>query len=288
MEQQIQDASNFNPIAVGLLLVLACLTWSLPRRLAICPLLIMTCLLPLGQDFVVAGLHFQFFRILLLVGMARIVLKGEAAQIEWCGVDKIFAWWAAVSVILGALSKPSTELLVNRLGDFYNAVGCYVFVRCLITDFEVVVLSVRTLAMLSLPVAALMIVEKTTTHNLLSVFGGVPEITFVRDGHLRCQGAFRHPILAGTFGATQVPLFAALWFYSREHRWLALLGMVSGLIIVFTASTSGALMALFVGMGGLALWKWRDHMRLIRRVSVVALIGLTLVMNAPVWYLFAR
>jgi hypothetical protein len=242
----------------------------------------------LGQSFVLLGLHFQFFRILLLVGIARVILKGEARQMTWGRADKLFAWWVLVSLIFGVLSKPSTELLANRLGDFYNALCCYVFVRCLVVDFEDIVVGVRALAVLSLPVAALMIVEKTTTHNLLSVFGGVPEITFVRDGHVRCQGAFRHPILAGTFGATQFPLFVALWHYRREDRRLALFATLSSLIIVIAASTSGALMALMAAMGGLAMWKWRSYMRLMRRGVVVMLIGLTLVMSAPVWYLFAR
>ena len=43
-----------------------------------------------------------------------------------------------------------------------------------------------------------------------AAMGGVPEITVVREGRLRCQGAFAHPILAGCFWAEQLPLIAAL------------------------------------------------------------------------------
>jgi hypothetical protein len=47
-------------------------------------------------------------------------------------------------------------------------------------------------------------------------------------------------------------------------------------------------MALLASMGGMAFWKWRAHIRLVRRGAVVAIIVLAMVMNAPVWYLFDR
>jgi hypothetical protein len=288
MEEQLQDASNVTPAALTALLVMAYLTWTLPRRYAVAPLLVMTCLMPLGQQMVVLGLHFQMFRILLLVGGLRVLARGEAARMKWTVLDKLFVWWVIVSVVFGSLSKPSSELFVNRAGDAFNAFGCYFFVRCVIVDFEDIVASVRILAIVSLPFAALMIVEKTTTHNLLSVFGGVPAITIVREGHLRCQGAFRHPILAGTFGATQFPFFIALWHYRRKHRRLAILGALSAVIIVLTASSSGALMALGFAIIGLALWKCRRHFASIRTGTLLGMLGMSVVMHAPIWYLMAK
>jgi hypothetical protein len=189
---------------------------------------------------------------------------------------------------LGTLSKPSAELFVNRLGDAYNALGTYFFCRCVLAEFEDLVTSVRTLAWLSLPVAGLMMVEKTTSHNLLSVFGGVPEITFVREGHLRCQGAFRHPILAGSFGAAHLPLFVALWFYKPTDRRLAVAAMVAGLAIVIAASSSGALLGLMAGVAGLAFWKHRRYARALRWGVVAVICVLAVVMKAPVWYLVAK
>jgi hypothetical protein len=288
MEPQIQEASNLNPLAVAMLLAAAYLTWSLPRRFAICPLLVMTCLMPLGQDLVLLSLHFHLFRILLFVGMVRVVVKGEASRMRWLRTDKIFAWWVAVTVLFGTMSKPSMELLINRFGDAYNAVGCYYFARCVIVNFEDIVTSVCTLAFVSMPVAAFMLVEKETAHNLFSVFGGVPAVTIVREGHLRCQGAFRHPILAGTFGATQFPLFAGLWYCYPRWRLLASAAIISAFIIVVTASSSGALLALLAGTGGLGIWKWRSKMRLIRWGMVAIILCLAVVMNAPVWYIFAK
>ncbi|MGJ0484001.1 MAG: O-antigen ligase family protein [Methylomicrobium sp.] len=288
MEEKIQDTSSLNPLALGLLLVLVCLTWLLPRRHAFSPLLIMIGLMPMGQQIVIAGLHFHLFRILLLCGICRVIIRGEAAQLKLKGIDKLFIWWAIVSIVFGTLSKPSTALLINRLGDVYNALGCYFFARCVIVELEDVVVSVRTLAFVTLPIAAFMLVENRTSHNLLAVFGGVSEITVIREGQLRCQGAFRHPILAGVFGATQFPLFVALWRYRSSSRLLALIAGVSSLIIVVTAHSSGGLLALIAVIAGLALWRVKKAMPLIRWGALLAVLGLAMVMKAPVWYLIAK
>jgi hypothetical protein len=283
-----QDSSSFSPVALISLLVLGYLVWSLPRRYALSPLLVMVALMPMGQQLDVAGLHFYLFRILLLIGMVRVKVRGELAHFTWTRNDKYFAWWVLVSVTFGTLVKPSMELLVNRLGDAFNAVGCYFFVRCVIVDFDDIVACVRTLAYVSVPAAVLMFVERTTMHNPLSIFSGVPALSAIRDGHVRSQGAFRHAILAGTFGATEFPLFVALWFDKSRRRWLAMAGMVASLVIVGTAGSSGALMAVAGAILGLGLWKWRTRMRLVRRGTVLVIIVLALVMNAPVWYLFAK
>ncbi len=289
MPQQVEEAaSNVSPMALLGLLVAVYLIWSLPRRFAVCPILAMVCLMPLGQELVVFGLHFYLFRILLLVGMFRVFIKHEMRQVTITRTDKIFFWWIVVSISFGTLVKPSMPLFINRLGDAYNAFGCYFLMRCLLVDFEDLVTSVRTLAWLTLPVATLMLVEKSTGHNYFSVFGGVPEITVIRGDHLRCQGAFRHPILAGTFGATQIPFFIALWFYRPQQRFIALAATVSSMVIVVAASSSGALMALLASIAGMALWKWKAHMRFVRWGGVAAVLIMAMAMNAPVWYLFDR
>src|ERR1019366_3695406 len=117
--------------------------------------------------------------------------------------------------------------------------------------------SVKLLALLVIPLAVLMIVEKTTARNVFSIFGGVPEFTEQREGHLRCQAAFRHPILAGTFGATSLPLFIGLWFQGRRARTLALLGGISACVIAIAASSGTALMTMLLGGVGFGFWRLR-------------------------------
>jgi len=284
----VPDESNVTPVAAVALVVTACFIWALPRRFAVCPLLVMTCLMPLGQQLIFSGLHFPLYRLLLLVGALRVATRGEATRLKWTRLDSLFVWWVIVSLIFGTMQEPTQARLVNRLGEAYNAIGTYFFVRCVVVDFEDIVTGVRTLAFLSLPVAALMLVEKMTTHNLLSVFGGVPEITQERAGHIRCQGAFGHPIIAGTFGATQLPLFVALWFYRPKDRLLGFAATVAALVIATTASSTGAFLTIFVGLGGVALWKARRFLRPIRWGAAVAILCLSLVINGPPWHVMAR
>jgi hypothetical protein len=282
------QSTDLTPLAAVILLAMVSLTCVLPRRFAFCPLLILTCLMPLGQEIVLFDLHFPLFRVVLLVGVLRVILKGEAAQLKSTRLDKLFAWWVLVSVVFGSLSKPSMELFVNRMGDAYTAVGAYYFFRCVIVDFEDIVTSVRTLALASLPLAACMSVESNTGHNPFAVFGGVPPVSFLREGHVRCQGAFRQCILAGTFGATLFPLCVALWFYRPQYRRLAIVALAASLVITVTARSSGALIALAAGTSGLMFWKWRGYLRMIRWGVVIGILGLSLVMKAPVWYLLAK
>jgi hypothetical protein len=174
------------------------------------------------------------------------------------------------------------------LGEVYNALGCYFFVRSVVLDSEDIMMGVRTLAWACLPLAFCMLIEKLTTHNLFHVFGGVGDLSEVRDGHLRAQGAFRHPILAGTFGATQIPLFAVLWTQGGKWRWLAGAGCVAACVIVVAASSGGALMAMLVALIGVPLWLWRKHLRLLRRGALVGIVVMAVMMNAPIWNLFDR
>lgn len=279
---------ELNPIAVLAFTLLSLFVVSFPRRQLLFPLFALICLMPMGQEFVVLNLHFPLFRVLLLLATIRVLMRGEYRDLAWTKVDSIFVFWAFVAIPLGALADPSTALLGNRLGDTYNAALMYFVVRCAVRDRDDIWSNIASLAFLSLPLAALMLYEHSTGHNLLAVMGGVPELTQMREGQLRCQGAFRHPLLAGAFGATQFPLFLALFRSGRGRPLLALFAMAASIVIVVTASSSGALLAFVCGLLGLCGWSLRFRMKGIRWTALLVLLALASVMNAPVWYLFAR
>ncbi|MEY2539395.1 MAG: hypothetical protein QOG67_3135 [Verrucomicrobiota bacterium] len=275
-------------IGIVFLGTMALLTWVLPRRLALIPLLITTCYMPLGQMFIIGGLHFQFFRILLLVGWSRVFMRQESSALKLGRLDKVFIWWALVTLVIGTLTQPSFDRFINRSGEVYNAIGTFFLMRCWIRELEDVIRLIRWLAWIIFPLAVLMIVEKFTSRNVFSVFGGVSEITAERDGKLRCQGAFRHPILAGTYAATMFPLFVGIWFQKGKNKWPAIVGGSSAIIATLAAQSSGAFLALLVEVFSFGLWPLRDRMRLFRRGAVVSIVLLHLLMKAPVWFLIAR
>ncbi len=285
------DSSSLSPLGLLFLLVMVVLTWRLPRRQAVIPLLITTCYMPLGQMLVIAGLHFPFLRIILLVGWARVLSRKENAGFVWSKLDKLFMWWAIVTLVFGTLSgpkDPSIERFINRAGTVYTAMGIYYLFRMWIREFDDVVQLGKFLAYMIVPLAVSMLIEKVTTRNIFSAFGGVPEVTLEREGKLRCQGAFLHPILAGTYGATLFPIFVGLWQLGRQYRRPAIIGGICACVVTVAAATSGALLAMMVGTAALFCWKIRLKMNLVRRGIVLSIIALALIMKAPVYYSLAR
>jgi len=146
----------------------------------------------------------------------------------------------------------------------------------------------KILVIIIVPLTISVIIEKTTSRNIFSIFGGVPEVTVIRDGRLRCQGAFRHPILMGTFAATLIPLFFSLWFKNKGGKLFSMLGIICATIITFASASSGPATAYIYGIIALMVWPFRYNMRIIRWLILIALISLHMIMKAPVWFLMAR
>jgi hypothetical protein len=242
----------------------------------------------LGQVLLVGPFHFTIFRILLLFGWIRIFVKQEIASIKLNSIDKVLIAWVIISSFLYVMLRGSSEAFINRLGTSYNAIGTYFFIRALVWDFDDIVHAVKMLGIIIIPLAVLFVMEMVTGRNLFSVFGGVSEFSEIRNGRLRCQGPFRHSILAGTFGATVMPLFVGLWFHDDRNRLLAAGAFMAATIIVIASSSSGPLLAYLMGMVGLSFWAFRSNMRAIRWGIVLLVLALHGVMKAPVWFLIAR
>jgi hypothetical protein len=243
----------------------------------------------LGQTLIVGGLHFYLIRILILFGLIRIVVKGELFSIQLTSIDKVLIAWLMASSFLYVFFGGANVEITARLGMVYNTLGIYFLIRSLIRDFDDVVLAVKMLGIIIIPLAALFAVEYSTGKNPFYIlFGGVSEITAIREGRLRCQGPFRHPILAGTFAATSMPLFMGLWLYSNRGRLLASGAILAATFIVLASSSSGPLLAYFISIVGLICWKFRSNMRIIRWGLAILLIALHLFMKAPIWFLVSR
>jgi len=284
MEDAVNNPSNINPVALLFLLAMGYFILSGRRQVAVKSLLAIAAFLPLGQQVVIMGLHFTFLRILILVGLCRVLSRGEAREFRWQGVDKLFLWWVLVGLVFGVMRSPKAELF----GAAYNSIGVYFLIRCLTKEPEEVIGHLRFLAFAAIVIAIAMAWELSTHRNPFFVFGGVPEFVVERDGRFRCQGPFRVCILAGTFAATLFPLLLGLWRKGGRDKKLALLGMTGCAFSTGAAASSGALITIVMAIIGSALWPLRLHMRWIRRGIVVAILGLMLVMNAPVWFLIAR
>jgi hypothetical protein len=275
------------PLALAVTLLMGFLLLVLPRRYALVPVIILTCYMTLGQRVVIAGLDFTMIRILVMFGWARVLLRQEFRGLKLNSIDKLLLAFAVVSTVTHTLLWGTFGAMIYKFGQAYNAIGLYFMFRFLLRDREDLLRTFRQLAIFILPLAGAMIMEYATQRNIFAMFGGVPEFTAVRDGILRCQGPFAHPILAGTFGATLFPIFFAL-FKQKGSRILGLLGMSASAVIIVAAGSSGPIMAAGFGALALAMWPLRNHMRAVRWGIVLGLVALHLVMKAPVWFLIGR
>jgi len=270
-------------------LVMGLLTLFLPRRFAVFPLIVTACFITLGQVISVASLHFTMFRIIIFFGLIRIIIRKEAFSIRLHTIDKILIAYVITSATAYILLRSvSAEAFINQLGFIYNSLFLYILFRALIHDIDDIKIILKMLALVVIPLAVAMMIEKATGRNLFSIFGGVPEFTVIREGRLRCQGAFSHPILAGTFGATSLPFMVALWFWGGEKKWIAGLGVMSATIIAITSASSGPLLTYMMILIAMAMWRLRDYMRTVRWCFLLSLIGLHMVMKAPVWALIGK
>jgi len=258
------------------------------RQNAVKALLVVAIFMPLGQQVVFMGLHLYFSRILILVGLARVLMRQESRAVQWTSVDLFFLLWVGTEFLMNLIRNGLAEAFVSAMGGVYNALGLFFLIRWLVWDAAEVVDHLRFLGVACLVLAVLMIPEWRTGHNMFSVLGGVNPLSELREGKVRCQGPFRISILAGTFAATMFPLMVGLWFQGRAQRWRAGMGVLGCLFVTYASASSGPFLCLLAGLVGLGMWRMRDHMRLFRRGAVLMLVVLALVMKAPVWYLISK
>ncbi len=266
---------------MGLLIVV------LPRRFALVPVFALMCLMTMGERLMIGGLNFTMIRILLLFGWTRLLFKKEIRSIRFNKIDVAIILWVISSMVLHNVLWQDGKEFQNTLGMAYDSLGMYFLFRFLLRDARDIVHALKIFAFFVALVAVSMLGEKLTGRDAFAAFGGVNAITVQRDGVLRCQGPFLHPILAGTFGAVVAPLFASLW-RRRDTRKVAALAVLSSTTIVLTSGSSGPVLTYMCGMLALCLWPLRQYMRIIRWLIVSTLVVLHLAMKAPVWYVLAK
>ena len=283
----LADQTNVNLIGLIALFVLGLCVLCFSRRMACIPILVMACFISLGQRFYIVGLNFDFLRIMILFGFLRLFMRNEIQGFHWISLDIVIVVWAACSAAAGILREGSIGI-VNQMGVKFNVLGSYFLFRCLIRDWHDIDIIIRALVVISVILAGAFLIEKSTGRNIFAIFGGVLEYTVIREGRLRCEGAFSHPILAGCFWAGLLPLFAALWWKSSWGRMGAAIGVISSLTIIVCSASSTPVMGVVFGMIGGLVFFMRRFMRSIRWGILLFLIGLHFLMKAPVWYLIAR
>lgn len=257
----------------------------LPRKWAALPFLLAACYITMGQIIMIGPFHFTVIRILVAIGVIRILIRGERPLGGLNGLDWLIVLWGIVALCVSPFHKDPRATLINHLGRAYDILGNYFLMRSFFQTKEEIRNLVKIIGILLIPVALEMLLEQFSQRNLFSFFGGVGEIPAFREGHFRSQGPFRHSILAGSVGAVCYPLMVGIW---RSNPLSAKMGLLACLIMVITSFSSGPIMSLFWGIFALILWRWRYYTKEMLIGAVIGYILLDIVMKAPPYYLIAR
>ncbi len=276
-----------NPLSMFFTGTMCLMVLVVRREYAIIPLILTGCLMTTWQMIIIAGFNFPMLRFLIFIGLFRVTIRREWSNIVFNKIDKIFILFIVIKIIAFTIQRSTSAAFVYMLGQSIDNMGAYFFIRAVIHDFNDYDRIVKTVLLISIPVALFMIYEHITGgFNLFSLLGGVPEMSAIRNGRLRAQGAFDHSILAGTFGASLLPLSWGLW--QRGHRFIAVSGILTSFIITLASSSSGPIMTLIFSIIGISLWVLRMHTTKVRNLFWLTILFLHLVMKAPVWSLIAR
>lgn len=282
----MHGATMLNPVALIVVCVLGVALILLPRNYACVPIILLACVVPSAQRLVVMGADFSLLRILVVFAWTRLLVRYEFQGFVWNRLDIMIVLWMGIGALIYTVAHGTQGALVNRCGWMFDGFGMYFFFRCVLRDWVNVVFMIRAFIAIAIPVAAAFCFERITGRNMFSVFGGVPQFTVVRDGRLRCQGAYDHAILAGCFWVGAMPWMIA--HVLRGAKWLGYVGLSAVLIVVINCASSTPLIAFCFVLLGMSLYFVRDHLRIIRWSFLFVLVFLHMLMNQPVWHLIAR
>lgn len=282
------NQNTLHPIGLAAL-ALACLLMVLgPIRAIPLVLIGLAVYIPSAQRIVLGGADFAFLRVGVLVALARLIVQHRLFVFRFGWIDGLVLGGTLVKAALMPVVTGQMGTLVQQVGSSIDTLGMYMVARACIRSID----DIRTVAVRSLvvclPVACIFAVEAATGRNMLSVFGGIPMMTDVREGKLRCQGAFAHAILAGCYFVALLPLWLACWRPSPGGRWVAPVGLLLTMVVVLACASSTPAAAMIFVLGAFAAYPVWQHLRSVWIATLGVGTVLHFVMTHGIWHLIAR
>lgn len=276
-----------NPVALIFFLLCATALLLVPRKWATAILLLGCTYITLGQGIEIASLHFPIYRMMLLVGFIRVISRGERLLGGMNAIDRMMIAFGGWAIFASIFHNQERYGIIFVCGLVYNLMMIYFLIRIWCADLDEIRGVIAVIAFLLVPIAIEMLMEKATGKNLFSVFGGISQDVMVRQGRLRAQGPFLHAILAGTVGATCIPLFIGL-LPILKYRVPAVIGIFAGVVMTFASASSGPVMSLIFGCTAMAMWRFKRHLGKFRVAVFVSYLALIFLMTKPPYYLISR
>ena len=262
-----------HPLGGALFFIAACWSFIVPKKYAAWALIFIACFISPAQRFAFLTLDFDFQRAIAILLVFRAIILGEFTNTRFRLIDWCVIAFSLTMVLAGGLREGGHKY-ISEMGGAVDIICIYMVGRTLIRDFEDLKSLMLGAAIASIPVMVFFTVEQMTQWNFFSLLGGVPETTFIRDGNIRAQGAFTHPIIAGMFWSTFAAMFIGV-ILSGKKTLKALIcgwfGTISSFIIVLMTSSSTPIAGFLVTLGAWCCFPYRMHLRLIRWVLFLGL-----------------
>lgn len=289
MDQRIIEWTQYgetviSPLALGFAIIMWILVFTLKREYKIVPYLLLAFLIPFMQRFTIFGINFPLLRIAILLGIVMIFLNNEM-KLKLNKIDKVMICYGTSRIVINTVLRGSAGF-IEQSGYICDSVLIYFLFRFIFQDIKDYNVLIKTLFILCLILSFFILNEKMTGRNFFSVFGDIPEYTMVREGKLRAQASFSHPIIAGTFGALMIPFLWIMW--NNKRKLSACIGFICALIITMGSASSGPFLTLLTCFFGISLWIFRRRLKLIIRASVFLLILTQILIKRPIWWLLVE
>jgi hypothetical protein len=280
-----------HPLVLAAMLVTIVIMLGLPRKFRLPAFLFSTFLIPAGQEILLGGVHIFVYRIIVLAGLFGSARSRQRQQKflsgGWNSLDTAFLFCVVCHIVAFSLLNLSAGVLANQVGYAWDYLGGYFLLRHLIRSQDDINITIKYFCYLVMIFAVCMVREQMTGRNVFGFLGGVRAVSEVREGRIRSQAVFQHAILAGTFAGVMVPLFIWLW-KSGKARVLSIGGIIGSAVMALTTACSTPLLTYGAGIAAVCLWPFRRRIRYLGWAVLIILVGLQLVMKAPVWALIQR
>lgn len=278
-----------HPLAVALLLVVSALIFVTRPGVAVALVLGFSFLVVPSQRVIIFTVDMPFYRIIGLIAMLRLMTGGSATRLRLETSDLILAIFIAVKLGMALIRGVGIMNPIGQVGDL----GLYYLIGRLGLRDRASIISFLTVLAAFMPLLFFfMVLEKSTTRNLFSIYGGVFEFTPIRFGKLRAQAAFVHPIIGGVVFATLIPLFVGMWVLMKRspgNRILQASAILCSIVCVFATASSTPLLAMFGAFGFFLLYPFRAFISTLAQFAFIFGVSVHLLSNGGLHHLlFAR
>jgi hypothetical protein len=279
------ETEMINKATIVITVLLSLMAILVPRKYILLPYIIGACFVPTDQRIIIMGLDFTVLRILVAAGVARIFVRNENVMIHWNKFDYLVFMWVICGAFVYSIQWMTGRAIINRCGVLFDVIGLYWLFRKTVRSWDDVKTAINFYAICIIALAPFVAMEWMSGDNPFGALGRVT--TLIRDEEYRCQAAFPHSIMLGLFCAILMPLFVGFARMGKT-RILYVLATAALLFIIAATRSSTPILTFAAVIFLLCMYGFRKFAYAAGWAFLVTIVGLHILMNKPVWHLFAR